>query len=117
VSPHVPDPRYIPYAVPFEGLALCDLVRIEPGYAAVEDEEARQRLREQLDECMTGLSATERSVLRLRFGLEDGQARTLQQVGDIYDLSRERIRQIEVRALRKMRHPYRSMRLRTYLDK
>jgi RNA polymerase primary sigma factor len=62
------------------------------------------------------LTGRERRVLQLRFGLEDGRARTLEQVGTELNLTRERIRQIEATALRKLRHPSRSRKLRDYLE-
>ena len=62
------------------------------------------------------LTPRERRVLRLRFGLEDGRSRTLEEVGKEFDVTRERIRQIEAKALRKLRHPSRSRKLRDYLD-
>ena len=58
----------------------------------------------------------EQKVLRLRFGMNDGRARTLEEVGKEFDVTRERIRQIEAKALRKLRHPSRSRKLRDYLD-
>jgi RNA polymerase primary sigma factor len=65
---------------------------------------------------MAGLSPRERDVLRLRFGLDDGRQRTLEEVGQLFGVTRERIRQIEAKALRKLRHPNRSRRLREYID-
>ena len=62
------------------------------------------------------LTARERRVLQLRFGLEDGRARTLEEVGKEFGVTRERIRQIEAKALRKLRHPSRSKKLKDYLD-
>jgi len=62
------------------------------------------------------LSEREREVLKLRFGLEDGYSRTLEEVGHIFEVTRERIRQIEAKALKKLRHPSRNKRLRDYLD-
>lgn len=73
-------------------------------------------LREQLGEVLDSLSSRERDVLRLRFGLEDGRARTLEEVGQVFGVTRERIRQIEAKALRKLRQPSRSKKLRDYLD-
>ena len=73
-------------------------------------------LREQLDEAMDTLTDREQKVLRLRFGLDDGRARTLEEVGKEFDVTRERIRQIEAKALRKLRHPSRSRKLKDYLD-
>ena len=73
-------------------------------------------LKEQLDEVLDTLTAREQKVLRLRFGMNDGRARTLEEVGKEFDVTRERIRQIEAKALRKLRHPSRSRKLRDYLD-
>lgn len=73
-------------------------------------------LREQLSEVLHTLTPREESVLRLRFGLEDGRTRTLEEVGQQFNITRERIRQIEAKALRKLRHPSRSKKLRDYLD-
>jgi RNA polymerase sigma factor RpoD-like protein len=73
-------------------------------------------LREQLERVLSTLSEREREVLKLRFGLEDGYSRTLEEVGHIFEVTRERIRQIEAKALKKLRHPSRNKRLRDYLD-
>ena len=73
-------------------------------------------LKEQLDEVLGTLTEREQKVLRLRFGMSDGRARTLEEVGKEFDVTRERIRQIEAKALRKLRHPSRSRKLRDYLD-
>ncbi|MBR0153106.1 MAG: RNA polymerase sigma factor RpoD [Lachnospiraceae bacterium] len=73
-------------------------------------------LREQLDEVLGTLTDREQKVLRLRFGLDDGRARTLEEVGKEFNVTRERIRQIEAKALRKLRHPSRSRKLRDYLE-
>ena len=73
-------------------------------------------LKEQLDEVLSTLTDREQKVLRLRFGLEDGRARTLEEVGKEFKVTRERIRQIEAKALRKLRHPSRSRKLKDYLD-
>lgn len=73
-------------------------------------------LKEQLDEVLMSLNEREQKVLRLRFGLEDGRARTLEEVGKEFEVTRERIRQIEAKALRKLRHPSRSKKLKDYLD-
>jgi RNA polymerase primary sigma factor len=73
-------------------------------------------LREQLEEVMSTLTPREAKVLKLRFGLEDGKARTLEEVGREFDVTRERIRQIEAKALRKLRHPSRSKKLRDYMN-
>ena len=73
-------------------------------------------LKEQLDEVLSSLTDREAKVLRLRFGLEDGRPRTLEEVGKEFDVTRERIRQIEAKALRKLRHPSRSKKLKDFLD-
>lgn len=73
-------------------------------------------LKEQLEEVLETLTPRERDVLRLRFGLEDGKARTLEEVGQKFNVTRERIRQIEAKALRKLRHPTRSKKLKDYLE-
>ncbi|MBE6665771.1 MAG: RNA polymerase sigma factor RpoD [Ruminococcaceae bacterium] len=73
-------------------------------------------LREQLNEVLRTLTPREEQVLRLRFGLEDGRQRTLEEVGQQFNITRERIRQIEAKALRKLRHPSRSKKLRDYLN-
>ncbi len=73
-------------------------------------------LREQLDEVLHTLAPREEHVLKLRFGLIDGRSRTLEEVGKEFNITRERIRQIEAKALRKLRHPSRSKRLKDYLD-
>lgn len=81
-----------------------------------EEAAAQQLLREQLEEMLEELTDREREVLRLRFGLEDGHPYTLEEVGSRFGVTRERIRQIEAKALRKLRHPSRSKKLRDYLD-
>ena len=73
-------------------------------------------LKEQLGEVLGTLTEREQKVLRLRFGLDDGRARTLEEVGKEFNVTRERIRQIEAKALRKLRHPSRSRKLKDYLD-
>ncbi|HOB81826.1 MAG TPA: RNA polymerase sigma factor RpoD [Peptococcaceae bacterium] len=73
-------------------------------------------LKEQLEEVLESLTPREERVLRLRFGLDDGRARTLEEVGQQFGVTRERIRQIEAKALRKLRHPSRSRKLKDYLD-
>ncbi|MDX2085836.1 MAG: RNA polymerase sigma factor RpoD [Candidatus Melainabacteria bacterium] len=77
---------------------------------------AHELLREDLTEVLSSLSPRERDVLRLRFGLDDGRQRTLEEVGQLFGVTRERIRQIEAKALRKLRHPNRSRRLREYIE-
>ena len=71
---------------------------------------------ERLDEVLGSLTEREEKVLRLRFGLGDGYPRTLEEVGSVFNVTRERVRQIEAKALRKMRHPTRSRELKTFLD-
>lgn len=73
-------------------------------------------LKEQLDEVLGTLTDREQQVLKLRFGLDDGKPRTLEEVGQVFDVTRERIRQIEAKALRKLRHPSRSKKLKDYLE-
>ena len=73
-------------------------------------------LKEQLGGVLSTLTPREEKVLRLRFGLEDGRPRTLEEVGKEFDVTRERIRQIEAKALRKLRHPSRSKKLKDFLD-
>ncbi|MFC2044372.1 RNA polymerase sigma factor RpoD [Chloroflexota bacterium] len=80
------------------------------------DAASKQLLKSQLDEALSCLTSRERRVLILRFGLEDGRSRTLEEVGQEFNVTRERIRQIEAKALRKLRHPSRSRKLRDYLD-
>ena len=77
---------------------------------------SRTLLKEQLSEILGTLTPREEKVLRLRFGLEDGRPRTLEEVGKEFDVTRERIRQIEAKALRKQRHPSRSKKLKDFLD-
>lgn len=77
---------------------------------------SRTLLKEQLSEILGTLTPREEKVLRLRFGLEDGRPRTLEEVGKEFDVTRERIRQIEAKALRKLRHPSRSKKLKDFLD-
>ena len=73
-------------------------------------------LREQLIDVLSSLTPREQKVLRLRFGLDDGRARTLEEVGKEFQVTRERIRQIEAKALRKLRHPSRSKKLKDFLE-
>ena len=83
---------------------------------APQDAAAYTMLKEQLAEVMSTLTPREAKVLRLRFGLDDGKARTLEEVGREFEVTRERIRQIEAKALRKLRHPSRSKKLRDYMS-
>lgn len=80
------------------------------------DAASHQLLKEQVEAVLDSLSGRERRVLQLRFGLEDGRSRTLEEVGKEFNVTRERIRQIEAKALRKLRHPSRSRKLKDYLE-
>jgi len=80
------------------------------------DAASHTMLKEQLSEVLGTLTEREEKVLRLRFGLEDGRSRTLEEVGKEFDVTRERIRQIEAKALRKLRHPSRSKKLKDFID-
>lgn len=80
------------------------------------DSAAYEMLRDQLESVLETLTDREENVLRLRFGLEDGRTRTLEEVGRVFGVTRERIRQIEAKALRKLRHPSRSKQLKDFMD-
>ena len=94
---------------------LGDFIQDEDS-PAPSDAVSQTMLREQLLEVLHTLTPREEQVLMLRFGLKDGRMRTLEEVGKVFDITRERIRQIEAKALRKLRHPSRSKRLKDYLD-
>lgn len=94
---------------------LGDFIQDEDS-PAPHDSAAYTLLKEQLEEVMNTLTPREAKVLKLRFGLEDGKARTLEEVGREFAVTRERIRQIEAKALRKLRHPSRSKKLRDYMN-
>ena len=83
---------------------------------APQDAASHTLLKEQLSDVLSTLTSREEKVLRLRFGLEDGRSRTLEEVGREFNVTRERIRQIEAKALRKLRHPSRSKKLKDFLD-
>jgi RNA polymerase primary sigma factor len=90
---------------------LEDHTALAPAEAA-----SHQLLKEQVEDVLDSLTERERKVLQLRFGLDDGRSRTLEEVGKEFHVTRERIRQIEAKALRKLRHPSRSRKLKDYLD-
>ncbi len=94
---------------------LGDFIEDQDAKAPAE-EASYTLLREQLDDVLHTLTDREQKVLRLRFGLDDGRARTLEEVGQQFGVTRERIRQIEAKTLRKLRHPSRSKKLKDYLD-
>jgi len=83
---------------------------------ATSDAASHHLLKEQITSVLNSLTKRERKVLQLRFGLEDGRSRTLEEVGREFGVTRERIRQIETKALRKLRHPSRSKKLKDYMD-
>ena len=95
--------------------SLGDFIEDQQAIAPA-DAAARALLSEAVGEALEELSDRERQVVRLRFGLEDGQVRTLEEVGKEFGVTRERIRQIEAKTLAKLRHPIRSQKLRDYLD-
>jgi RNA polymerase primary sigma factor len=90
---------------------VADESAVSPDFAA-----ERERLKDEIEKALTELNVREQQVMRLRFGLDDGQIRTLEEVGREFGVTRERIRQIESKTLAKLRHPTRSQRLRDYLE-
>ena len=100
----------------FKAFGDAELGELIPDADAVSplDVVADRMRREQIEHVLASLDGREQRVLRLRFGLDDGHARTLEEVGREFGLTRERIRQIEVQALRKLRHPSRSRKLREF---
>ncbi|MBT3554595.1 MAG: RNA polymerase sigma factor RpoD [Chloroflexi bacterium] len=98
-----------------ENSSLGDFIPDNNAQAPV-DAASYQLLKEQVDDVLDSISQRERRVLQLRFGLEDGRSRTLEEVGREFGVTRERIRQIEAKALRKLRHPTRSKKLRDFLE-
>ena len=98
-----------------EDITLGELVPYE-GERSVEDIATQQLLRERLEDVLQTLTSREQKVLRLRFGLDDGRERTLEQIGQEFGVTRERVRQIETKALRKLRHPSRSRKFKDFLD-
>jgi RNA polymerase primary sigma factor len=98
-----------------ESSSLGDFIE-DDSLPAPADAASQQLLREQMQEILEQLNERERKVLEMRFGLKDGMSRTLEEVGQEFGVTRERIRQIEAKALRKLRHPIRSRKLRDYLS-
>ncbi len=98
-----------------EDSLLGDFIE-DQGALAPSDAASHQLLKEQVEDVLDSLTGRERRVLQLRFGLDDGRQRTLEEVGREFGVTRERIRQIEAKALRKLRHPSRSKKLRDYLE-
>ena len=98
-----------------EDSQLADFIEDRESMPPIE-EATRQLLKEQLDNALCSLTERERRVLELRFGLDDGRSRTLEEVGAEFGVTRERIRQIEAKALRKLRHPSRAKKLKDYLE-
>ena len=94
---------------------LGDFIKDEHNMSP-EEYTTNELLKDEIDDILLTLTEREEKVIRLRFGLEDGKARTLEEVGQMFGVTRERIRQIEAKALRKLRHPSRSRKLRDYLD-
>ena len=94
---------------------LGDFIKDEHNMSP-EEYATNEMLKDEISDILLTLTEREEKVIRLRFGLEDGKARTLEEVGQIFGVTRERIRQIEAKALRKLRHPSRSRKLRDYLD-
>lgn len=94
---------------------LGDFIKDEHNMSP-EEYTTNELLKDEIDEILLTLTEREEKVIRLRFGLEDGKARTLEEVGQMFGVTRERIRQIEAKALRKLRHPSRSRKLKDYLD-
>ena len=98
-----------------DDFSLSDLIEDE-GAVAPSDAATRAMLNEAVNDALAELSEREREVVRLRFGLDDGQIRTLEEVGQEFGVTRERIRQIESKTLAKLRNPARSGHLRDYLQ-
>ena len=94
---------------------LGDFIKDEHNMSP-EEYATNEMLKDEISDILLTLTEREEKVIRLRFGLEDGKARTLEEVGQLFGVTRERIRQIEAKALRKLRHPSRSRKLRDYLD-
>ena len=98
-----------------EDSQLGDFIKDDSSLSPMDSASATM-LKEELETAMESLTERERKVIRLRFGLDDGKTRTLEEVGKEFEVTRERIRQIEAKALRKLRHPSRSRKLKDFLD-
>ena len=94
---------------------LGDFIKDESNMSP-EEYATNEMLKDEISEVLLTLTEREEKVIRLRFGLEDGKARTLEEVGQMFGVTRERIRQIEAKALRKLRHPSRSRKLKDYMS-
>lgn len=105
-------PLDCPLTTAEDGLLLSDVLESEE--AGPEDLVESSLLRDDLEHVVNSLLPRERDVVRMRYGLDDGRAKTLEEIGRVFDVSKERVRQIESRALRKLRHPYRSAVLKDY---
>ena len=101
---------------PADADAVKNLFR-DAEWMSPDDYASNELLKDELNEVLLELTDREEKVLRLRFGLDDGRTRTLEEVGKEFNVTRERIRQIEAKALRKLKHPSRSKRLKDFLDK
>lgn len=98
-----------------EGDTTLGSLVVDSNYLLPEESVEQIMLRNQLDELLEDLKDREKEILILRFGLRDGQPRTLEEIGTLYNITRERIRQIEAKALRKLRNPVRSKKIKDYL--
>ena len=98
-----------------ENSTLADFIEDQQAVAPI-DEADKEVLREEIKNSLSLLSERERQVMELRYGLIDGQAHSLEEISQYFNVTRERIRQIEAKALRKLRHPSRSKRLKDFLD-
>ena len=94
---------------------LGDFIKDENNMSP-EEYATNEMLKDEISEVLLTLTEREEKVIRLRFGLEDGKSRTLEEVGQMFGVTRERIRQIEAKALRKLRHPSRSRKLKDYMS-
>ena len=98
-----------------EDSCVADFIKDESNMSP-EEYAINSKLKDEISEVLLTLTEREEQVLKLRFGLEDGTCRTLEEVGNMFGVTRERIRQIEAKALRKLRHPSRSKKLKDYLN-